>query len=119
MTVRDPQQHEDTVVRRWRHWAATATAQATVLRTYGEYFDARLKQARAEIRRAAAEVLKSASDPETAAALMMRQAVEASVRVPPIIGYDEAAIRYTAARTWQACAREIDPDLPEAQPRWP
>lgn len=32
-------------------------------------------------------------------------------------GADEAAIRYTKARTWQDCAKAIDPGLPEVQPK--
>jgi hypothetical protein len=35
----------------------------------------------------------------------------------PFVGFDEAALKYTKARTWQDCARSIDPGLPEVQPK--
>ena len=35
----------------------------------------------------------------------------------PFVGFDEVAIRYTKARTWQDCAQALDPSLPEVQPK--
>jgi hypothetical protein len=50
---------------------------------------------------------------------MMACVVVSRERVPPLLGYDTAAIRYTQARSWQFCAHQIDPSLPEVQPLWP
>ena len=66
----------------------------------------------------AVELLKANPDPRRAARLMIGHAAEAHVRTPPLIGFDQAAVRYTTARTWQRCARMLDPSLDEVQPLW-
>lgn len=102
---------------RWRSWAVNSRARAHLERSHDHAFDAELLEARAAVRDEAAEMLLS-QDPVEAAALMMRRAVAHVVRNPPLMGYDQAAVEYTRARSWQFCAREIDPSLPEVQPRW-
>lgn len=105
------------MIDRWQAWASGLNHHAQALRGIGETFDADLKQARATVRRAAAALLRT-TEPREASMLMHRNAIEASIRIPPLIGYDQAALDYTRARTWQACAWDLDPNLPEVQPRW-
>lgn len=105
-------------VTRWRTWAAQAFVHASRLEQQGERFDAQLKRARASVRAQAADILRSTPDLAKAGDEMIRYAIRYSVRIAPLIGFDEAAVKYTRARTWQACAWELDPDLPVVQPRW-
>jgi hypothetical protein len=35
----------------------------------------------------------------------------------PFVGFDQIAVKYTQARTWQDCAKAIDPSLPQVQPK--
>jgi hypothetical protein len=70
------------------------------------------------VRDQAAALLREVADREETAGLMLHNAIKYSVRTPPFVGYDEAAVCYTRARTWQACARELDRSLPEVQPAW-
>ena len=127
--VPDPQTDEDHLVERvrersgqarrlaatWRRWAASNRAAA---RAEHVYFNRQLLLARAAVRDEAAALLLT-QDPAGAAQLMMQRAAAHVVRNPPLIDYDVAAIHYTEARSWQFCARQIDPSLPEVQPRWP
>lgn len=106
------------LVERWRSWAAASRSLAAIDRRLGKDFDAALKLTRATARDAAAALLLSQA-PADAAAEMLGTANGLSVRTPPLIGYDRAAVEYTAARTWQDCAWSIDPSLPEVQPYWP
>lgn len=106
------------IVIRWLGWAASAKNRAHLLMQHGDRFDASLKIARGQVRAEAAVLLRETPDAEKAAALMMQRAVAASVRTPPMVGYDEAAVSYTRARTWQACAWELYPGMHEVQPRW-
>ena len=111
----DPQVR--TLIRIWHSWAANCLQRAAVEHTQGDEFAALLLRTRATIREAAATLLLS-QGPGAAAAEMMVHAQEHLVRNPPLIGYDEAAVHYTIARSWQWCAHQIDPTLPEIQPRW-
>jgi hypothetical protein len=103
---------------RWEGWGHAQHGQARILAGHGEDFDAHLKRARGYVRCAAAEMLRSAPDPDACAKTMMGHAGSSTVRTAPLINFDAAAVRYTQARTWQSCARELNPDLPEVQPKW-
>lgn len=103
------------LIRRWRHYAQYGEAKA---RADEDEFGADLHRCRASIRAKAAAMLDSREPLHEAAAGMMACANRCSVRTPPLIGYDRAALSYTAARTWQACAWDIDPTLPAMQPLW-
>lgn len=127
----DPQVDEDVLIQRirtaskaalamaetWRGYAAGQRLRAAIDRQRGEPFDADLKDARAGVRTAAADLLLS-GPPAEAAQEMMHRAAAFVVREPPLMGYDQAARQYTLARSWQWCAQQIDPTLPEIQPRW-
>ena len=130
--VADPQFDEDEFVERvrvragtpkgmaaqWRRYAASSRSMAQAEHHVGHLFAAELLVTRALVREAAAALLMSQS-PTDAAAEMMLHARRFSVRTPPLVDYDSAAIRYTQARSWQWCAHQIDPSLPEVQARWP
>ena len=105
------------LVRTWHAYAANSHNRAHVALTKGDEFGANLLLARAAVRENAAKLLLS-QEPAQAALLMMKQAAAHVVRHPPLIGYDAAATSYTSARSWQWCAHQIDPTLPEIQPRW-
>ena len=108
----------DEAAQLWRSWAIGARHLSRVLISQGRDFDATLKNARAATYERAVAVLRANPDQEQAAKVMMKKAVEAHVRTPPMIGFDEAAIRYTVARTWQRCALMLDRSLDEVQPLW-
>ena len=111
--------NDETVADQWEAWARHATALARRLEDAGDSFDASLKAARADAYRSAAEQLRgNTGDPGSVAGVLMRCAAQTQVRTPPLIGFDQAAVNYTRARTWQRCARELDPTLDEVQPRW-
>jgi hypothetical protein len=103
----------------WRSWAVAARQQARAAVSQGDQFDSSLKTARATIYDQAVALLQRNTDVSMAAALMMKNAGQLHVRTPPLIGFDQAAVRYTIARTWQRCALMLDPSLDEVQPRWP
>jgi hypothetical protein len=106
-----------TLILIWHRWAANCQQRAAVEHVQGDEFAALLLRTRATIREAAATLLLS-HRPSAAAAEMMVRVQEHLVRTPPLIGYDDAAVHYTIARSWQWCAHQIDPTLPEIQPRW-
>ena len=114
MTTIDAQE----IARLWTSWAVAGHQLSRVLAARGSQFDSSLKNARAVTYERAAALLRASPDVETAARLMIRNAVDAHVRTPPLIGFDRAALRYTVARTWQRCALMLDPSLAEVQPRW-
>lgn len=91
---------------------------ARLLATRGSDFDSTLKNARAATYEHAVALLDANSDVEMAARLMIKYATEVYVRTPPLVGFDQAAVRYTVARTWQRCALMLDPSLDEVQPLW-
>lgn len=130
--VPDPQLDEDAavgraaavtvrqLVERWHGYATYDQTRARLLRTAGDEFGASLREAAGHTRNLAAALLAKTVPPEIAdvAAVMMTNAAASHVKHPPLIGFDQAAVSYTRARVWQACAREIDPALPEVQPLW-
>lgn len=101
----------------WRGFARVGRDRAWVCRVCeGDEFAASLVEARAEVRAEAAELLGSAADPLVAARAMMESARALWVRDIPFVGFDRVAVQYTKARSWQFCARVIDPGLEEVQP---
>jgi hypothetical protein len=101
----------------WLRYAAVNRSLAELRQKDGDSFGAELAQARGEVRRAAAELLRETQDPLEAANQMYEQARQHWQPDLPLIGFDEAAMRYTRTRTWQDCARAIDPSLPIVQPK--
>ena len=102
----------------WAQWAAAARHLSRALTAQGSDFDSALKSARAATYERAIALLHANTDADLAAALMMKHATAVYVRTPPLVGFDEAALRYTIARTWQRCALRLDPTLTEVQPLW-
>lgn len=108
----------DSLIAQWRLYAKANQAQASQNRQTGDQFGAALCVARGSVRSAAADMLElHRDDPVAAAKNMHRTAGELRQHHWPFVGFDEAAIRYTKARTWQDCAKAIDPALPEVQPK--
>lgn len=105
-------------VQLWQSWAAAGRQQARILGAHGDLFDAALKNARAVTYALAVALVEANTDIAQAAGMMLKNAAQLHVRTPPLIGFDEAAVRYTVARTWQRCALMLDPSLDEVQPLW-
>jgi hypothetical protein len=101
----------------WRCYARRNLAEASVRQSSGDLFGATLSTARAEVRAASADLLRRSVDPAEAARIMHRTVCELWLTDLPLLGFDAAAVQYTRARTWQDCARTLDPTLPEIQPR--
>lgn len=108
----------DEVTQRWASWANAGHHLSRALASQDSLFDSSLKTARAVTYERAVALLRANPDPARAAQLMIKHAVEVHVRTPPLVGFDNAALRYTVARTWQRCALMIDPTLDEVQPLW-
>ncbi len=108
----------DETVRLWESWAAAGHHLARALASQGSAFDSALKNVRAVTYEQEIALLRANPNREEAARLMIRRATELHVRTPPLMGYDNAALRYTVARAWQRCARMLDPSLDEVQPLW-
>ncbi len=104
------------LVRQWLRYAIANQGLAEYRVKAGDFFGAKLALARGEVRRAAAALLRSAQDPQEAAQVMHDEARKHWQRDLPLIGFDECAVLYTRTRTWQDCARAIDPSLPVVQP---
>lgn len=102
----------------WEAWAAAGRRQSRALAAQGSMFDSSLKDARAVTYERAVALLHANPDMAIAGRLMLKNAVESHVRTPPLVGFDQAAIRYTVARTWQRCALMLDASLAEVQPVW-
>lgn len=81
---------------------------------YGEA----LATARANVYDQAAELVIQMGQTSETAEFFMRHAVQASVRSASLIDFDRDGIRYSQARAWQLCAWQINPTLPEVQPKW-
>lgn len=107
---------------RFEHCALAAKGTAIKRRTVNDAFGARLAGARAEVYALAARVVRDREVVDTdLAAFLMRKAAErhvGSAQSQPLRGYDDHTLSYIEARAWQWCAWEIDPDLPEVQPKW-
>jgi hypothetical protein len=108
----------DSLIEQWRLYAKANQAAAKENRATGDQFGAELCLARGSVRLAAADMLElHRDDPMAAAKQMHKNAGQLRQHHWPFVGFDEAAIRYTKARTWQDCAKAIDPGLPEVQPK--
>jgi hypothetical protein len=106
------------LISQWRVYANANKVRAEVLRKEGDFFGMELCLARGEVRQHAAELLRRmAGDPQYVAKEMHDSAKALWQHTLPLIGFDEAALKYTRARTWQDCARAIDPGLPVVQPK--
>jgi hypothetical protein len=109
----------DALIEQWQHYATANRVRANVNRTSGDLFGAQLCSARGGVRKAAAEMLTQLRDQPMAAAKNMHdKARELHQHHWPFVGFDETALKYTEARTWQDCAAAIDPNLPEVQPKF-
>lgn len=109
----------DVLAHRWRHYAESERDRARIARSKGDEFGATLHDARSYVRAEAADLLAGSADLEHAARVMYEQARRSAVgSSSPFTGFDLAAVRYTKARTWQACMWALDHNLPEVQPRW-
>lgn len=106
------------LVEEWSRWAHGASSTAAQRLQDGDRFGARLAEVRGGVRREAVDLLRASATTAEAAEEMHRRAKACQQRTPPLIGFDQAAAEYTAARTWQACAWALDPELPEVQARW-
>ncbi len=106
------------VCAQWEEWATFAVYQARVLTADNSGYDASLKAARAETYRHAVAIPRANPEPAEAARLMMENATRLRVLTSPLIGFDPVGVRYTVARTWQRCARMLDPSIEEVQPEW-
>lgn len=108
------------ILARWRALVAAGHSAARFERFQkGDEFAAELIEARREVRLRAIVMLVNATDLLSVAKRMHERAVELHVpQTSPLIGFDAVALKYTRARTWQSCAWDLHPDLPEVQPRW-
>jgi hypothetical protein len=102
---------------KFEDWAKATRGTAIKQRTKGDTFGEQLALTRAETYDRAA-VLVQAYPLDEAVAMMMAQARLASIRTPPLIDFDQAAMSYKAARAWQFCAKAIDPSVAEVQKAW-
>ncbi len=106
------------LIAQWMRYSAADRIRAQTRAREGDLFGAELAVARGEVRKAAALLLQQLrDDPLGAARLMHREAAAIWVAYLPLIGFDPVALTYTRARTWQDCARTIDPSLPIVQKR--
>jgi hypothetical protein len=109
----------DYLIKRWLGFALGSRKQANWASAKSAGYDERLHATRAQVRDEAANLLRGERDLIKAARMMMAEAKKHQVTTaPPIIGFDEVSFRYVAARTWQLCAWDIDPELEPVQPRW-
>lgn len=102
---------------RFAEFARAARGSAIKNRNKGDQFGEKLANTRAEVYVQAAELIRAMPLPQ-AAATMMERAGRLHVRTPPLMGFDDAGTRYIAARAWQFCALEINPELEHAAPQW-
>jgi hypothetical protein len=108
----------DALIGQWQRYAKANRGHARAIQALGDLFGAELSLARGAVRLAAAELLaKSRTDPLAAAEAMHRTARELRQHHWPFADFDQVAVKYTQSRTWQDCARSIDPSLPEVQPK--
>ena len=108
----------DSLIEQWRLYAKANRLHADANRAKGDPFGAELRLARGAVRLAAAELLERGRDDPMAAAREMHKNAEGLRQHHwPFAGFDQIAVKYTQARTWQDCAKAIDPSLPEVQPK--
>ena len=102
----------------WFEYAQQARTLVEQRRQAGDQIGAILASTRGDVRLSAARMLTRSDNLADAARAMHANAVQLRQHDVPLVDYDAACVAYTQARTWQACAREVDPSLPEVQPRW-
>lgn len=108
----------DALIGQWRSYARANRVHAHADQAVGDLFGAELSLARGVVRLAAAELLdRFRADPVAAAESMHRTAQVLRQHHWPFAEFDQVAVTYTQARTWQDCARSINPSLPEVQPK--
>lgn len=142
---RDPQENEDEHVKetkkhiqeapaedlaeiaeRWRAYARNGTTRAVLAELRTNPFDAALHRTRAAVRTEAADLLSTFDSSAKAAQAMLDRVRDLWQYNPRPWGktieerqaYDASLLRYVRARTWQACAQELDPTVEEIQRRW-
>jgi hypothetical protein len=98
-------------------YAAAARSTASGAGGRGDGFAESLARTRAGVYDQAAELLQR-MPPDRAAHTMMDNAATRHVRTPPLTDFDSAGLGYIAARAWQFCATQIDPNLQEVAPAW-
>jgi len=98
-------------------YARAARGSAVKNKAKGDKFGEQLASTRADVYAQAADLVR-AMHPQQAAVAMMERAGRMYVRTPPLMGFDEAGVRYITARAWQFCALEINPELEHAAPQW-
>ncbi len=108
----------DTHVRRWCAQARWSVLRARQLRDAGDEVGAAIVLARGETRRAASELLRAAQSAGEVSALMLNAAWRLRQPDASWADPDGSCLRYVRACTWQDCAHQIDPTLPEVQSRW-
>jgi hypothetical protein len=102
---------------KFEDWAKATRGTAIKQRTKGDSFGEQLALTRADTYDRAAALVR-AKPLDEAVATMMAQARMASIRTPPLIDFDDAAMSYKIARAWQFCAKAIDPTVDEVQKSW-
>jgi hypothetical protein len=108
----------ESLIEQWQLYARACKMHALTDENNGDSFGGQLHRTRGEVRQAAAAMLEQfRSDPMAAAKNMHKKAIELHQIHWSFVGFDQAALKYTQARTWQDCARAIDPSLPVVQPR--
>ncbi len=119
-TITEFEPDVEAILERWRAWANAGHSAARFARYQaGDEFAAQLIEARRGVRLKAITTLTDSKDVRATAKWLHDRAIELHVpQTSPLIGFDAVALRYTRARTWQACAWELDPDLPEVQSLW-
>ena len=102
----------------FRRWARAARGTAARCAGQRDSYGARLASARAKVYDQAAALVGELGATSDAASRLLDNASRLVVPAPPLSAFDEAGIRYCAARAWQCCAWQLDPGLPEVQPPW-
>ena len=117
------------IVERWRLYARNRMAAAELARTRDNVpakFEVAVHRARAAVRTEAADVLARSGSIAEAIQTMLNRVRELWQYHPCRWGgtaeqrqlFDACMIRYVRARTWQACAQELDPTVEEIQATW-
>lgn len=114
------------IAERWRAYARNGTARAMLADLQTNPFDAALHRTRATVRTEASDLLSTLDSSAKAAREMLNRVRDLWQYNPRPWGktieerqaYDASLLRYVRARTWQACAQELDPTIEEIQRRW-
>ncbi|MGH3631157.1 MAG: hypothetical protein ACRDRL_27410 [Sciscionella sp.] len=108
----------DPHVKQWREQARWSLLRARQLQDAGDKVSTSIVLARGETRHAASEMLRTAEAVAAAAKKMLDTAWRLRQSDASWSDPDGSCLRYVRARTWQDCAHQLDPTLPEIQPRW-